>query len=678
MRTDDLLGLVFPQANACLENVVGDIELPDHPLVFETMRDCLVEFLDAEGLVALIARIERGEVELIARDTVEPSPLSHEILNANPYAYLDDAPLEERRTRAVTLPRRLRAEIEPELGGAGRVIDDAAIAAAERAAEPDVRSSDELHDHMLSLWALAPEERWQPWFDQLVARGRAAVVNGLWVAAERAEAVRAGDDAAVLEMVGAYLAYSGPRAAAELAAHFGLPVDRVDTALLALEAEGGVLRGDFTGKGLQFCDRRMLARIHRLAIGRLRREIEPVSPAAMMRFFFRWQRVARGSQAIGADGLARVIEQLQGFESAAGAWEKEILPARLHGYEPEWLDMLCLSGEVAWARLSPRTATSGKAAPTRAAPLALLRRADLSWLRASSPVAAADEIDLGEAARAVHHHLAGSGASFLVDLVSALGRPPAEIEDALWELVAAGLATADGFASLRVLTDRRRGESRSLFDRSDSSAISPRSRITAVKKARARDRERPAHALRALPTSAGRWSLLRPPDPAAADPDRAARQLLARYGIVFRDLLARESCLPPWRDLLRALRRLEARGEIRGGRFVSGFVGEQFALPEAVEGLRAERAARAYPPEVVRIAAADPLNLVGVTSPGARVPAVIGNAVLYRNGIPLASLEGGQLVLRDRLEGGEAVDPDLAYHPPVRVDLREYQTALPL
>jgi len=344
--------------------------------------------------------------------------------------------------------------------------------------------------------------------------------------------------------------------------------------------------------------------------------------------------------------------------------------------------MLCLSGEVAWSRLSPRIATtSGKAAPTRAAPLALLLRADLPWLRAAAPVAAAEEMELGEAARAVHDHLAASGASFLIDLVNALGRPPAEIEDALWELVAAGLATADGFASLRVLTDRRRGPGsmpRSLFDRSASDTISPRSWITAVKKARARDRERPVHAIRALPTSAGRWSLLRPPDPAAADPDRTARQLLARYGLIFRDLLARESCLPPWRDVLRALRRLEARGEIRGGRFVSGFVGEQFALPEAVEGLRAAREPRGFPPEVVRIAAADPLNLVGVTSPGARVPAVIGNAVLYRNGVALASLEGGQLVMRERLEPGEIVDPDLAYHPPVRIDLRDYQTALPL
>jgi ATP-dependent Lhr-like helicase len=709
MRTDDLLGIVFPQANACLENVVGDIELPDHPLVFETMRDCLVEFLDADGLVALLERIERGEVELIARDTLEPSPLSHEILNANPYAFLDDAPLEERRTRAVNLPRKLRAELE---GDAGRVIDQAAIDTAEAEARPDLRSGDELHDLLQSLWAIPVEDSghpkwgdasWTAWFAELAARGRAGAIEQggrtLWAASERLAEVSAAGDPAVLEMVGALLAYSGPRTAAALAGHFGLPIDRIETALLALEAEGAALRGSFSPdpSGLEFCDRRMLARIHRLAIGRLRREIEPVSPAALMRFLFRWQRLTRGSQLIGADGLGRIIEQLQGFESAAGAWEREILPARLHGYEPEWLDMLCLSGEVAWARLSPKGANvnrtqgtgdreqgtvngrSGKSAPTRAAPLALLLRGDLAWLRAAAPVMAAEEIGLGEVARAVHDHLAQKGASFLTDLVSALGRTPAEIEDGLWELVAAGLATADGFASLRVLTGRRRGESRSLFDgRAENASPIPRSWASAIKKARARDRERPVHAVRALPTSAGRWSLLTPPDPAAADPDRVARQLLARYGVVFRDLLARESCLPPWRDVLRALRRLEARGEIRGGRFVSGFVGEQYALPEAVEGLRALREPPAYPPEVVRIAAADPLNLVGVTAPGARVPAVIGNAILYRNGVALASLEGGALVMRDRLDGGESVDPDLGYHPPVRVDLREYQPALPL
>src|SRR5690606_25088759 len=565
--------------------------------------------LDVDGLLALLGRIERGEVRLIARDTVEPSPLSHEILNANPYAFLDDAPLEERRARQVSLPRRLRSELD---GDPNRVIDAESIAQAEAQARPDVRSSDELHDLLLSLWAMpvapggAPDwagddgAQWQAWFAELCARGRAAQVPlgsvTAWVATERAEAGAEASDEAVLEMVGSLLAYSGPRGAAELAERLGLPVDRIEAALLALEAEGVALRGDVRGRGVEFCDRRMLARIHRLTIGRLRREIEPVTPATLMRFLFRWQRVARGTQLIGADGLHRIVEQLQGFECAAGAWEREILPARLFGYEPEWLDHMCLSGEVAWARLSARAGSAARAgsesdpteasggsgggrAPTRAAPLALLLRADLGWLRAAAPVAPAEEAGLGEVARQVHDHLARAGASFLVDLVSALGRSPGEIEDALWELCAAGLATADGFASLRVLVERRRGEVRSLFDtrpRNEAAPL-PRSWAAAVKRARTRDLGRPAHALRALPTSAGRWSLLPPPDPAATDVDRIARQLLVRYGVVFRDLLARESCLPPWRELLVALRRLEARGEIRGGRFVSGFVGEQFA-----------------------------------------------------------------------------------------------------
>ncbi|HKE19332.1 MAG TPA: DEAD/DEAH box helicase [Kofleriaceae bacterium] len=767
MKTEDLLGLVFPQQQACLENVVGDIELPDHPLVFETMRDCLQEYLDADGLVALLERIERGEIDLIARDVIEPSPLSHEIINANPYAYLDDAPLEERRTRAVNLPRGLRAEVDREGGGGARVIEAAAVAQAEAEARPEVRDRDELHDVLMSMWALpladggAPAwagdqaSAWRAWFDELEARGRAREVvwsgpdgreRRAWIPTERAALASAalrgepGSEDWLVELVGAILAYSGPRTAAGLAGELGVAQAGVAEALLRLEGEGVALRGDFlreadagdgaaeaeveaeaeaenaanrdgTG-GTQFCDRRMLARIHRLTIGRLRREIEPVAPAALMRFLLRWQRVARGSQLIGSDGLMRAIDQLQGFESAAGAWEREILPARLHAYEREWLDSLCFAGEVAWARLSPREpaappaqpqasaapATAALAAvpsavgsgpipveslrprtPTRAAPLALLLRADLPWLRASAPVAPAESAGLSDAALAVHTALLQRGASFLADLVTALDRPPLQIEDALWELVAAGLATADGFASLRVLVERRRGESRSLFDTGEPArSRAPRSWSTAVKRARARDLLRPGHALRALPTSAGRWSLLPPPDPTAADPDRAARQLLCRYGVVFRDLLARESCLPPWRDLLVALRRMEARGEIRGGRFVSSFVGEQFALPEAVEGLRALRRAPDTTPEFARVPATDPLNLVGITSPGPRVPAVIGNAVLYRNGVALASLEAGQLVMRDHLHDGESVDPDLTYHPPIRLDLDSFQTTLPL
>lgn len=758
MRANDLLSVVFPQQQACLENIVGDREVPDHPLVTETVRDCLTEAMDIERLRGVIAGIEDGTIRVLARDTVAPSPLCHELVSANPYAFLDDAGLEDRRTRAVSLRPVLPA-------GSTVALDAVAIATAEDEARPAVRDADELHDALLSLYLL-PEEiarrmgKWDGWMDDLVRAGRATRLSWrssarvqpsgrdsdggqapaqtyvAWVAAERLPLARVAvpgatpapalpplpfavelpePEAADIKIVGAHLDASGPRAGRRLAADLGLPPDRVMAALFALENDGAILRGRFTEAAnsaasdgapgtdldIEWCNRRILARIHRLTLDRLRREIEPVSAAALMRFLFRWQRVTRESRLIGAEGLHEVIEQLQGFESAAGAWEREILPARLHGYEPAWLDTLCLSGQVAWCRLSTRRSANGRSAPTKAAPLAILLRRDLDWLRAPASRAGMDmpaapgtpgsaagqdgnggeDIDsLGDAARAVHACLARGGASFLAELVSRTELSPDQVEDGLWELVAAGLATADGFASLRVLVDRERGEVRSLFDAAGSRPDAPRTRAwqQAIQKARRRERQRPAHAVRSLPTAAGRWSLLGPPEAAAMDAEASARQLLGRYGVVFRDLLAREASLPPWRDILIALRRLEARGEVRGGRFVAGFVGEQFALPEAVDGLRA---VRRPPPvaELVRIAATDPLNLAGITSDGAKVPAVIRNAVLYRDGVPLASLEAGEVVLRQDLEDGARVDPDLAYFPPPRRDRpASPQSSLPL
>ncbi|HUH04002.1 MAG TPA: DEAD/DEAH box helicase [Kofleriaceae bacterium] len=690
MRCNDLLSVVFPMQQACLENVVGDIELPDHPLVNETVRDCLSEAMDVDGLVEILRRIECGEIRVLARDTVEPSPIGHEIINANPYAYLDDAGLDERRTRAVQLRRGLSTELASSAGA----LDPDAIGQAEDEARPEARDADELHDALLSLHLIPEAEApasWAALLPALIAAGRATVlVHGgrrAWVAAERLPLVRAAFPAATCEpalpplrfevdvpdpehavtrIAGAQLDYTGPRTAAELAAGLGLPLEAIDLALLALESDGAILRGTFRSgaRGTEWCNRRILARIHRLTLARLRREIEPVNAAALMRFLFRWQRVGPGDRLIGAGGLERIIEQLQGFESAAGAWEREILPARLHDYDPTWLDMMCLGGVAAWCRVSARTIEpGGTRAPTRAAPLALMLRQDLPWLRAGATPVAREE--LGEPARAVHDRLAQAGASFLPDLAAATTLEPSEVEDALWELVAAGLATADGWASLRVLVDRHRGGSRSVFDPRRGEAPKSQRWQDALKKARRRDHRRPAHAGRSLPTAAGRWSLLSPPDPEAACAESTAQLLLARYGVVFRDLLARETGLPPWRDILVALRRMEARGEIRGGRFVAGFVGEQFALPEAAQALRASR----HPPripELVRIAATDPVNLVGVTSPGPRVPAVIGNAILYRDGVPIASLEAGVVVPRHALEDGARVDDELGYHPPPR------------
>ena len=419
-----------------------------------------------------------------------------------------------------------------------------------------------------------------------------------------------------------------------------------------------------------------------------------------MRFLLRWQRVGRHTQLIGADGLARILEQLQGFETAAGAWEREVLPARLHGYDPSWLDQLCLAGQIVWCRLSPRAtpppagaepaAPADAAAradrrhqPSRSAPLALVLRRDAGWLRAAAAIGQGEPPALGAAAAAVRDRLARDGASFLADLAGAGELPPDEVEDALWELVGAGLATADGFASLRVLVDRKRGEVKSLFDRSraDAAAAGDSAPIRkwqeAIRKARTRDRGRPGHALRSLPTAAGRWSLLPAASASAIDAEASARQLLHRYGVVFRDLVQRESSLPPWRDVLVALRRLEARGEIRGGRFVTGFVGEQFALPEALDELRAARHPGASP-EPCRVPATDPLNLVGILSPGPRVPAIVGNAVLFLDGHAVASIEAGALVMRAPLPAGARVDADLTYHPPPRPVRVAAQAQLPL
>ena len=757
MRAADLLSVVFPQAQACLENIPGDREIPDHPLVFETVRDCLVEAMDGEGLRQLMGKLERGEVRIIAKDSVEPSVLCHELINANPYAFLDDAPLEERRTRAVSLRRGLGGDVSAATHASGALSPEAIAAAAAESATT-VRDADELHDALLALW-LVPDAHAKAlhgdaprWLEQLAAVGRATQLTwtlddasgsvrnyAAWCAIERLPSLRvllasaklnvtatpplenpswaapAGEPEAIANsVIAGHLDQRGPVTAPGLAAELGLPTITVLSAMLALEADGAVLRGTFTagastapitvGQALaasddgatlarvEWCNRRILARIHRLTLARLRAEIEPVSAAALMRFLLRWQRIAPNRQLIGVDGLARIIEQLQGFETAAGSWEREVLPSRLLGYDQSWLDQLCLGGQVSWCRMSPRWRggespddLSERMAPSRAAPLALLLRSNAAWLRADTVVhdtpnprtaanvvdAHAAPTDLSDPAMRVWHVLDRHGASFLADLVDRSDLTAELIEDALWELVAAGLATADGFASLRVLVGRKRGETKSHFDLANKHAIDtatppPKKWLDAVKHARTKDRQRPSHALTSLPTAGGRWSLLPPARPEARDVDSWAKLLLARYGVVFRDLLVRESNLPPWRELLIALRRLEARGEIRGGRFVAGFVGEQYALPDAADELRALRtsAGPGEAAECVRVPATDPLNLVGVLSPGPKVAAVLGNAILYRDGVPIASIEAAQLVIRTPLPTGARVGDDLIFHPP--------------
>ena len=678
IRSDDLLASVFPDVAACQENIVGDIQIPDHPLVKEVMKDVLTEAMDIEGMKELLRRMEDGRVRCLAVDTPVPSQFSHEILNANPYAYLDDAPLEERRARAVEMRRILPESVLEEVGK----LDPAAIQQVRQEAWPDVRDADELHDVLHTLVALPvprihptdrgttspvepgsavgelrlagpaveirdqtdragtdhPNSSWQQWFDGLRRAGRAVRAfsrdTEYWVAAERAKAFRLlfrdsifdtapadipqpdlSRDDALLAMVTGWMSHIGPTTRTALGELLDLSPSEVEKALLRMEASGSILRGKFTGavgNETEWCDRRLLARIHRLTVATLRKQVEPVNPAQFMRWLLRWQHVAPGTQMQGERSTLEVLRQLQGFEIPANAWERQVLGRRVADFDPKWLDQLCLTGAVGWGRLSPHPATleasdgtsRRRVIPTSVAPITFFVREEADWMM---PHAGLDHAHgLSPVARTVLEFLGQRGASFFADIVRATGKLKAEIETGLWELVAAGLVTADDFDNLRSLIDpkRRAGQ---------GSARSAR----------------PRH-------SAGRWTTLH--TDSAIERERVAEatcwMLLKRYGVVFRDLLVRESNLPKWRELQIAFRRLEARGEIRGGRFVDGFLGEQFALPVAVESLRATR--KLSPSgEVVTLSAADPLNLVGIIVPGERVPAISGKVVSYRDGVAL-------------------------------------------
>jgi len=597
MRSDDLLASVFPDQVACAENLTGEPRIPDHPLVNETIDNCLHEAMDIDGLKRILEGFESGAIRKIAIDTAEPSQFSHEILNANPYAYLDDAPLEERRARAVQLRRTLRSDVS---GGAG-ILDPAAIAQIASEAWPDVRNADELHDALLTLITLPPMEEWRTFFDELRATGRAQSYDRggktFWVATEKL-ALR--DEP--LPAVRGWMESLGPVTVTSLAQTLANPADAIESTLYQLESEGQVMRGrfhpDLAQGETEWCNRRILARIHRLTLGQLRREIEPVTAAQFERFLHQWQHVVPGTRLHGADGTLQIVKQLQGYEIAAAAWEPDVLAQRVAHYEPEFLDQLCLAGEVMWARLSPHPAFEDpeprRVRPTRTAPIAIFLRESADWLTPSEPAAHAPVFS--HAARDVLTQLEQRGASFFADLTRSTGRLASEVEDGLWELVAAGVVTADGFENLRALVDpkRRRGEGRGKL-------------------------ARPRHA-------AGRWALVRHTNGVRTPEARAvffADQLLQRWGVIFRDLLARESLAPPWRDLLPVLRRKEAQGEIRGGRFVSGFSGEQYARPEALDLLRAIRRSDPDATDHPQVANSDPLNLAGIILPGPRVSTLL-------------------------------------------------------
>ena len=646
MQADDLLAAVFPDLAACQENVSYPLELPDHPLVRQTMHDCLHEAADVDGLVELLRRIEAGEVRFHVLDTVEPSPFAHEILNAKPYAFLDDAPLEERRTRAVSL----RHVLPDEATDLAR-LDPAAIERVRAEAQPVVRDADELYELLSDLVVLDPDDPLavSDWIAELIGTGRASVARlpdgarRLFCAEREGELQALFPEAkhepelvlpahlapretpreeALDAAVRGHLAVSGPVTQAQLAGRLALPADSLAAPLARLEARGIALRGlfDLELDCEQFCDRSLLARIHRYTLARLRREIEPVSARDYLAFLLRWQHVHPDTRAMGEAGTLEVIAQLAAFEAPAQTWESALLEVRIEGYRPELLDALCLGGAVAWGRLSARPLEAGSQ-PSRVTPIALFPRAELDLLLHCASLDA-DEATaaLRGPAERIHELLRQRGALFAAEIESAKLGLPVQVEEGLKELVARGRITCDGFAPLRRLISGR------------------------ARSGRRRPLRGTRQPLRGVSAAEGRWSLLSPLTPPPDLETRAeatADRLLRRYGVVFRDALAREWVPDGWRHVHRALRRLEARGLVRGGRFVSGFMGEQFALPEAIPLLRAERREQ-RPGTELRVSASDPLNLAGILTPGPRVPAGHTRWLIYVDGLPTAVIERGR------------------------------------
>jgi ATP-dependent Lhr-like helicase len=653
MEADDLLAAVWPSLAACQENAgAGPVAVPDHVLVRQTVDDCLHEGLSVEGLVDLWSEVESGAIALHTVESSEPSPFSHGILSGRPFTFLDGAPLEERRTRALSLRRGLGA-LGPnglpvpsdELGA----LDPEAVSLVLEQVRPRPRHPDELHDLLLSLVACRPVPEWAPWFESLVASGRATVLGDCWVATEQTEAAaRLGeDDEAAAACVGGHLELAGPVSLAELTSQtplpsgspMGAPVTpaRARTALARLEAQGSAIE---LPDG-RWCARHLLVRLHGASRQRRRGLVDPVPIADFVRFLAGWQHATPATRAEGRAGLLTVLEQLQGIEAPAAEWEAHILPARVEGYDTRWLDELCLSGEVVWGRLTPRPERAGRSGtPSPATPLAFVVREDLPWmLRAVRAGTAAPEPEVGAPAD-VLAALRARGACFRPELAALAGRLPAEVDEGLWDLVARGIVTADAFSAVRSLLSAR--------DRWRTRVYrSPNGRPGPGRPAR------PGLARRRAPVGSGigegRWSLLPVDEEPAVETalpaneelaEAVAWQLLTRWGVVAWEVWSRESFHVPWREVVWALRRLEARGLVLGGRFVVGLSGEQYALPEAAaELLKVHR--RSPDGERLVVAGADPLNVTGSIMGGARVPTRRNQSVTFRDGVVVDDLRAG-------------------------------------
>jgi len=660
IHSEDLIAQVFPDQIACLENVVGEREIPDHPLVNQTIHDCLYEAMDIENLENLLMDIHSGEIDLHTCDLTEPSPLSQQILNARPYAFLDDVPLEERRTHAVQNRRWLDPSEAAELGQ----LDPEAIDMVKDEAWPEAESADDLHDALVLCGFItlkeAQQNEWTPFFEELVSENRAALFktekNQYLVAVERLlqmlsiysdailepqieiparlkEKPITGEEA-IVEIVRSRLEALGPVTVNTISETLGVSVSETEQALLKLEGEGFVFRGSFTpGLGeVEWCERRLLARINKYTLTKLRREIEPVPASDFMRFLFSWHGVSLNEKSEGVEALRRVLDQLEGFEAPAASWEGDIFSSRLKNYDHTWMDTLCLSGSAVWGRFRTSNSNGGKkSSPIKTTPITIVKRANLDVWKNIGRAHENNFDNLSHAAKKVFDFISSSGASFFGEIVPGSKCLRTETESALAELVAKGIITSDSYTGLRALLVRSK-----------------------YKTEKGRRRKRISFDME----GAGRWSLIRNSSKEEEDKNLSeemraiARIFLHRYGVVFRKLLERESFAPPWRDLVRALRLLELRGEVRGGRFVSGVTGEQFALSEAVASLRDTRRKNSSG-ELVSLSASDPLNLMGIVTPGKRVSSHYKNRVLYRDGVPAAFKEGDQIRLLSEFDSGE-------------------------
>ncbi|NOX42406.1 MAG: ATP-dependent DNA helicase, partial [Gammaproteobacteria bacterium] len=659
-NAEDLIALIFPDQLACFENIAGDREVPEHPLVDQVLYDCLHDVMDIDGLVELLKNIEQKNIQITTRDLATPSPLALEIINARPYAFLDDGAAEERRTLAIQQRRHLTPADAADIGR----LDHDAIQKVKEEAWPLVRNADELHDALMVLGFISADEGMaQGWLQSmqfLQQQQRSTIIkpeNGmpLWVAAERlhhllvlfpktakeldieaTDPIPDDKSAALIEVLRSRLEGLGPVSVELLNKPLSLPVTEIEVSLLNLQQEGFAIQGHFSqSTQIQWCERGLLARIHRYTLKQLRNEIDPVSPVDFMRFLFHWHGF--DDPAEGAAALERTLQQLEGIPMAASSWEQDILPSRILDFSSSQLDQLCQAGKFIWLRLqapfltksltkSQTKNTKQKNPAVKSTPISFIGRSHITDWRSYSAMVDINEITLSANANTVYSSLKQWGASFFQELSDETRLLPSQLETALGELVAWGLITSDSFSGLRTL-------------------------ITPQKILRRRSKRLPGHVPLA---QAGRWSLLRGTSSQTHElrftaVEYIARVLLNRYGIVFRKVIENEVGLPPWRDLVYVYRRMEARGELRGGRFVQGFAGEQFALPNAMNALRKIRK-QDKDGKLVSISASDPLNLTGSITAGDRIASISNNRILYRDGIPIANSIAGEVNYLESIE----------------------------